>query len=59
MRFAGNGTDVGFWDAPSSYGLTMVDGEDRQFEQVEPAWPTWLLRLEDLKSAVLWGRLSA
>lgn len=59
IRFAGNGTDVGFWDAVSGYGLTMVKGEDQEFERLEPVWPAWLSRIEDLKLAVPPGRLSA
>lgn len=58
IKFAGNGTDVGYWDAASGYGLTMVNGEEREFEQLDPQWPERISRLEDLEAIVHCERLS-
>jgi hypothetical protein len=59
IRFAGNGSDVGYWDAALGIGLTDVDGDDQDFDEFDPAWPKWLLRLENLQSEVGRRRVSA
>jgi hypothetical protein len=56
IRFAGNRTDVGLWDRALHYGLTVVNGEDVEFYELEPVWPEWLSRLQDLESGVRRGQ---
>jgi hypothetical protein len=59
IRFAANRTDVGIWDGASGYGLIIVNGEDEEFDELEPVWPEWLSRLDDLESTVLPRQRSA
>lgn len=52
IRFAGNGSDVAFWDWETESGIVMVDGDDREINSLEPRWPAWLSKLEDVTRAV-------
>ncbi|WP_155976734.1 hypothetical protein [Nocardia sp. 348MFTsu5.1] len=51
IRFAGNASDVGYWDGALGKGLTDVDGRDQDLEDFDPKWPEWLNRLEELQTA--------
>jgi hypothetical protein len=52
IRFEGNGSDVGFWDVDASEGVAMVNRDDQEIESLDPPWPAWLLRLEELARGV-------
>ena len=52
IRFAYNGNDVAYWDGANMYGLVVVDGNDLEFEELNPLWPPWKSRLDDLRAAL-------
>lgn len=48
IRFA-TGHDVCFWDATARRGLCLLDDKVTEFEDLEPAWPSWYQRLEAIQ----------
>lgn len=52
IRFAGNGSDVAFWDDVAGDGAIRCGGDvhELSLEDTEPDWPEWLLKLEELQS---------
>lgn len=58
IRFAGNGSDVAYWDWATEDGVVMVQRDDREIDTLEPPWPDWLIKLEQLSEAVRAGQAS-
>ena len=53
IRFEGNGSSVAFWDGDSHSGVVLVDGEDQDFDSIDPPWPAWALKVEELESELV------
>lgn len=52
IKFSGNRGDLGYWDAASNIGLSLVGAGDNEFDSLEVAWPDWFRHLKDLSAAV-------
>lgn len=52
VRFEGNGKDVAFWDDEARSGVVMVDDHDQDLDWIEPPWPAWAAKVEELESAL-------
>jgi len=53
IRFEGNGLSVAFWDDDSQSGVVLVDGDDQDFDAIDPPWPAWALKSDELESALI------
>ncbi|TDU88828.1 hypothetical protein EV138_2379 [Kribbella voronezhensis] len=53
IRFAGNGKAVAFWDEGERVGVVMVGDEEQELEWIDPPWPAWAMRLDELESTLM------
>jgi hypothetical protein len=47
-RFEGNGKAVAYWDDDTHSGVIMVDDQIEDLDSFTPAWPDWILRVDEL-----------
>lgn len=52
IRFAGNGSDVAYWDWKAESGVVMVEQDDREIGTINPPWPDWLVKLEQISDRI-------
>jgi hypothetical protein len=52
IRFAGNGSDVAYWDSQAERGVVMVQQDDREIDTLDPPWPDWLIKLEQISDGI-------
>jgi hypothetical protein len=52
IRFAGNGSDVAYWDWKAESGVVMVQQDDREIGTLNPPWPDWLIKLEQISDRI-------
>ncbi|MEV7604186.1 hypothetical protein AB0N65_01925 [Paenarthrobacter sp. NPDC089322] len=52
IRFAGNGSDVAYWDRQAKEGVVMVQQVDRRIDTFDPPWPKWLIKLREVSEAI-------
>lgn len=52
IRFKGNGLAVGFWDETADSGALRIGDEITELPGIEPAWPDWHLRANQLRAAL-------
>ncbi|TWE10475.1 hypothetical protein [Rudaeicoccus suwonensis] len=50
VRLDGNGKSVAYWDEAAGEGVVMVDDEVEELDPIDPPWPVWSLRLDDVRS---------
>ncbi|MFI6678739.1 hypothetical protein [Kribbella sp. NPDC050470] len=55
IRFSGNGRAVAFWDEDARDGVVMVNDDEHDLEWIDPPWPAWAMKLDDLASALTAG----
>lgn len=48
IRFEGNGMAVALWDDDAGSGSVMVANDDQDIESIDPPWPTWSKRIDEL-----------
>lgn len=48
IRFTSNGSDVAYWDSQAERGVVMVQNDDREIDTLDPPWPDWLIKLEQI-----------
>lgn len=53
IRFAGNGKSVAFWDAETRDGAVRVEDEIQDLADLHVPWPTWVRRVEALRSELV------
>lgn len=53
IRFEGNGLSVAFWDDDSQSGVVLVDGDAQDFDSIDPPWPEWALKSDELESELI------
>jgi len=58
VRFEGNGKAVAYWDDDTHSGVIMVGDQIEDMDSFTPAWPDWILRVDELH-AELAGRSTA
>lgn len=52
IRFKGNGNAVAFWDAESGTGLVVVGDDEQELDSIDPPWPAWSERIDELQFAL-------
>jgi hypothetical protein len=50
IRFEGNGRAVAFWDEEAGTGVVMIGDADQDLDSIDPPWPAWSDRIDDLRS---------
>jgi hypothetical protein len=53
IKFAGNGGDLGYWDAAAKFGLSIIGSDEYEFEDLDVSWPNWFSRLSELSAAIV------
>jgi hypothetical protein len=49
-RFEGNGKAVAYWDEDTESGVVMIGDEIEDLDSLDPAWPDWSVRIDELES---------
>jgi hypothetical protein len=52
IKFSEDGGALGYWDAAAGFGLSIIAGEEQEFDHLGIAWPRWFTRLKELLAAV-------
>jgi hypothetical protein len=50
VRFEGNGRAVAYWDEDAKSGVVMIDDEIEDLDSLNPPWPDWSARIDQLES---------
>lgn len=50
IRFEGNGKAVALWDEDALAGVVMIGDDVQDLDSIDPPWPSWALRVDELES---------